>query len=169
MAIALSEFFQHSAWASEQLIAGCEQLNEEQLEATGDGTYGSTRSTLAHMLSAEQYYLQRIGSPQPADVLVTGSSDFEVLGRAARASGLALAQAADSLSSSDLVVGCADDEFSQASVSVFLIQALSHSAEHRTQVLGILGALGAGPPNFDAQIDGWSWGGESGTLVNKPR
>jgi hypothetical protein len=57
------------------------------------------------------------------------------------------------------------DEFTQTAHSVFLIQALSHSAEHRTHILG---TLGLGPADFDAQIDGWSWGEASGTLTPKP-
>ena len=162
-----AEFFQHSAWATERLVEVCADLADEQLDATGDGTYGSIRNTLLHLLSAEQYYLSRIGHPAAGPAVTFEFPGFDVLRQAAQANGAALAEAAMTSTPDYYVEGGDGDEFTQAAYSVFLIQALSHSAEHRTHILSILGTLGVGPADFDAQIDGWSWGGESGTLTPK--
>jgi hypothetical protein len=63
-----------------------------------------------------------------------------------------------------MVLGGPGDEFTECAETVFLIQVLNHSAEHLTQVMTGLTHLGAGPPDLDAQIDGWSWGATSGEL-----
>lgn len=168
MPIPLDSFFLHSGWATRRLIEACEELSDDQLDATVPGVYGSIRQTLVHLLSAEQYYLLRLGRDLPEDRVTDSYPGFEALKRAATDTGDALAEAARVLSPSDSVEGGPGDEFVQAAASVFLIQALTHSHEHRTQIMTLLSTLGAGPPGFDAQIDGWSWGGESGTLHSKP-
>lgn len=161
----VESIFLQSAWASERLIEVCAPLSDEQLDATIEGVYGSIRSTLLHALSAEQYYLTRLGRP-PAPELVLGADfpDFEVLKRVAQENGEQLAAAATAASPESMVPGGPGDEFTECAETVFLIQALNHGAEHRTQIMTMLTHLDAGPPDLDAQIDGWSWGAASGAL-----
>lgn len=168
MAVPAEAFVQQSAWASERLIEICAQLSDDQLDASDDGTYGSIRRTLIHMLSAEQYYLSRVGHPQALDSSIVGAfPGFDLLLQVARDNGAALTAAATA--PADVVVpGTEGDEFLDADATVFLVQAVNHSTEHRTQIMTTLTALGAGPPDLDAQIDGWSWGEASGALRPKP-
>lgn len=50
----------HGVWANEMLLERCRALAPEQLELTVPGTYGSIRSTLAHIVAAEEGYLVRL-------------------------------------------------------------------------------------------------------------
>jgi uncharacterized damage-inducible protein DinB len=50
----------HGIWANQTLLERCRGLTPEQLERTVPGTYGSIRSTLAHIVAAEEGYLVRL-------------------------------------------------------------------------------------------------------------
>ena len=50
---ALLEAFRHNSWATGQLLAFCRDLSEEQLAASGTGTYGSIRATFNHLVLEE--------------------------------------------------------------------------------------------------------------------
>jgi len=50
----------HGVWANKQLLGRCRALTDEQLELAVPGTYGSIRSTLAHVVAAEEGYLVRL-------------------------------------------------------------------------------------------------------------
>lgn len=163
----MAAIFEHNAWATERLIEVCAQLPAEQLDATTEAAYGSIRETLVHLLSAEQYYLTRLGHPYPPHRVVEGEfAGFEVMTRVVRENGERFAAAAPG--AADLVVaGTDNDTFEDIDATVFLVQAINHSTEHRTQVMTMLTQLGAGPPDLDAQLDGWSWGEASGALRPK--
>ncbi len=169
MPLLVESLYRHSAWATERLIEVCETLTDDQLDAPRDSAAGSIRETLVHTLSAEQYYLSRVGAASPPDAVIEGATfpGFDVLKRAARANGEALAAAAAAHTPDDVVPGRGADTFSDADASVFLVQAMNHAAEHRTQILSILTTLGHGPPALSEQIDGWSWGHHSGAM--RPR
>ena len=51
---------QHDVWATEQLIARCRKLEPQQLELTAPGTYGTIKTTLAHVVAADENYLIRL-------------------------------------------------------------------------------------------------------------
>jgi hypothetical protein len=89
---------------------------------------------------------------------------WEVLKRASTANGLALAEAAESTASDAVVVGTERDGFTETLATMFFVQAFNHSTEHRTQILSMLTALGAGPEGLDGEISGWAWGEENGAL-----
>ena len=163
----IAAIFEQNAWATERLLEICEPLSNEQLDATVEDAYGSIRQTLTHLLSSEQYYLSRLGYPYPPDRIVEGEfAGFEVMRRVARENAANFATAA--VESADLVVpGNATDTFKDIDATVFLVQAINHSSEHRTQIVTALSRLGAGPADLDAQIDGWSWGEATGALRPK--
>jgi uncharacterized damage-inducible protein DinB len=168
MAIPVGAFFAQSGWASERLLEVCKGLSDEQLDATGEGVYGSIREMLLHLLSSEQYYLLRATGAEPAERVLLGEwPGFDVLKRAARANGSALAEASEGLSADSMVTGNETDTYVEMSATVLFVQAFNHSTEHRTQILSMLSALGAGPADFDSEIDGWSWGEASGELTSK--
>src|SRR5207245_8068219 len=56
----------HDVWATEKLIDHCRKLTKEQLELTVPGTYGSIRTTLVHIVAADERYLRRfMQMPEP--------------------------------------------------------------------------------------------------------
>ncbi|MDA0353550.1 MAG: DinB family protein [Chloroflexi bacterium] len=168
MAIPVAVFFQQNAWATERLIEVCAQLTDHQLDAPGNGdAYGSIRDTLVHLLSAEHHYLRRLRQPTPIERATEGAFDsFEALKRIARANGASLAAAATNSPPDLAFPGGPTDGFTDADATVFLVQAINHGAEHRTQILTALTGLGLKPPEL--QIDGWAWGEENGALRPTP-
>ena len=56
----------HDVWATEQLLERCRSLTEEQLQLTAPGTYGTIQKTFAHIVRANEGYLNTYGLiPQP--------------------------------------------------------------------------------------------------------
>ena len=169
MTIRIGAFFEQSGWATERLLEVCEGLNDEQLDATGTGVYGSIREMLLHLLSSKQFYLLRATGVEPEEpVLLDQWPGFDVLKRAARANGTALAEASEDLPADSVVTGNETDTYVEMTATVLFVQAFNHSTEHRTQILSVLSDLGAGPADFDSEIDGWSWGHASGEMTPKP-
>ena len=52
--------FRHDVWASEQIVAKCRTLSDEQLDLEIPGTYGTIRATLAHIVGSDEGYLIRL-------------------------------------------------------------------------------------------------------------
>ena len=166
MAIPVGAFFEQSAWANDRVLEVCAGLTDEQLDQHGAASYGSIRGTLLHLLSSEQSYLAQAGGTMPADRVYLGQfPGFDVLKRAARDTGAALAATAESLASDAVVRGSAEDGYTEIQAKVLFVQAVHHSAEHRTQVVAMLSALDALPPQFDEEISGWAWGEATGAVT----
>src|SRR6266513_2561401 len=56
----------HDVWATEMLLERCRSLTTEQLQLTAPGTYGSIQKTFAHIVRANEGYLNTYGLiPQP--------------------------------------------------------------------------------------------------------
>ncbi len=51
----------HDVWATRLLLDGCRVLSQEQLLHTVPGTYGTIRKTLAHIVRANEGYLNTYG------------------------------------------------------------------------------------------------------------
>src|SRR5438128_8415847 len=62
MSEALLELFRHKTWATLELLDFCRDLDDEHLDATTPGTYGSIRDTLQHLVRAEEGYFARLTS-----------------------------------------------------------------------------------------------------------
>ncbi len=167
MPVPVEAFFEQSTWANEGLINVCESLSPDQLDAAGRQAFGSIRETLVHLVATEQVYIRRLGGEPLSDAISEGDRpSFDVLKRVTRASGELLAALAASGNPGWTVEG--DTDYSgvhfEGEAFVLLVQVLNHSAEHRTQIISMLSALGAGPAELDAQLDGWSWGEATGAL-----
>jgi len=47
----------HDVWATGMLLDHCRSLTQEQLQLTAPGTYGSIQKTFAHIVRANEGYL----------------------------------------------------------------------------------------------------------------
>src|SRR5690242_19270304 len=63
----LEVLFHHNTWANLKLLDFCEGLSDEQLDATTNGTYGSIRNTIHHIVGAEVSYVRRVNGKLPAE------------------------------------------------------------------------------------------------------
>ena len=153
--------FAHNAWANLKLLDFCERLSDEQLDATAIGGFGSMRDTLQHIVGAEVSYVERVNGKLPPKPLVQDQfSGFAVLKDAVRWAGDELLQLALSARTDTCVRQRPPRMLIEYKLSSLIVQALSHSTEHRTQISTIITQLGMEPPD----MSGWQYMDEMGEL-----
>lgn len=160
----LAEFFRHNTMMNRRLTEACRQLSPEQLAVTATGTYGSLGATLVHIANAQEGYTARLMDVERPERLPEDPfPGFEALGERFAHGDSQLEDAATHASTDRQVEVEGDDPPGtfRMPVSLFLIQAVNHGTEHRSQVATMLTQLGIEPP----EMDGWTYFFESGQLV----
>lgn len=146
--------YRQNEWANLTLIDACRSLGEEQLNATTEGTYGSIRDTLRHIVSAEGGYASRLGlEPEPRLLRDDPWPGFDALAAMVSAAAESFAAAAGEETGRTIRVG-GDDARYDVEAAVVLVQAFHHGTDHRSQICTILTRLGIEPPDLSA----WAWG-----------
>lgn len=160
--IPLHYLFAHNAWATEQLLSFCEDLSEEQMEATAPGAVGSLFETLRHLVQAECGYFSRLtNDPLPAHWQPYLERDFAVVRqRAKELENLWLEYAATDPDAGELRVKQWPDVRHTFPAGMEITQAISHSHAHREQACAIITSLGLQPPD----ISGLAWADAMGML-----
>lgn len=157
----LTVLFAHNAWANLKLLDFCERLSDEQLDATAIGCFGSIRATLQHIIGAEVSYVERVNGKLPA---AAPSGDqfpgFAVLKDAARWAGDELLLLALSAREDTSVRQRPPRHIFQYRLASLIVQAITHSTEHRTQISTIITQLGMEPPD----MSGWQYMEDIGEL-----
>lgn len=122
-------------WATRRLLQHAEKLSADQLELRLAGTAGSVRYNLAHLVGAEQGYLNRLGYPSRHRLDEESAQVAEVI--AAQESNERLWEEMLAAPPGDLAER---HELSDGWVvgSALWAQALHHGNDHRTQVGTIL-------------------------------
>lgn len=159
----LVALFRQNTWASLKLLDFCAGLSDEQLDATATGTYGSIRETLVHLvIYGEVSFVERVNGKVPPHLPPEGRfPGFEALGDIVRWAGEELLQLALSARADTLVVERFPEGTEEYKLADLMVQAVSHSIEHRTQVSTIITQLGLEPPD----MSGWQWMVEKGELL----
>jgi uncharacterized damage-inducible protein DinB len=158
----LADAFAHHVWATDRILAACEDLAPDALATVVPGTFGTILDTLRHLVGADAGYLavlsrgrvtridedtmdlpalratMRVHDPVWQQVLAAGPDPDEVLIRRRD-----------------------DGSATEAPIGVRLAQVLHHGTDHRSQVCTALTALGVEPPDIDA----WAWAQSHGKLV----
>lgn len=157
----LMTLFAHNSWANLKLLEFCEQLSDEQLNATAIGCFGSIRDTLWHIIGAEVSYVRRVNGKQPQHQIsrdvVPG---FAVMKDLARWASDELLQLALSARDDTMVTQSRGDEHMEYRLAGLIMQAINHSNEHRAQIATIITQLGLEPPD----MSGWQYMEETGDL-----
>ena len=145
----LTTLFAHNVWASLTLLDFCERLSDEQLDATAIGCFGSIRDTLQHIISAEMGYVERVNGKLPPNPF-SGEQflGFGGLRDAVRWAGNELLRLALSVREDTLVCQRPPRPIIQYRLASLMVQALTHSTEHRTQISAIITQLGIEPPDM---------------------
>lgn len=149
----LEQLSAYNAWANALTFATCGDLDLSQLAAPAAGTVGTIAETLTHLVAVEDFYVHLLRGEQ----IEATSSREAYLGHdlpwfAERAAQLGkeygdlLAQANDLFYDAPLPVSWFD--FAPTTLEA-LLHVLNHSAQHRAQVLSVLGARGQEVPNVD--------------------
>ena len=150
----LTTLFAHNAWANLKLLDFCEALNDEQLDATAIGCFGSIRDTLWHIVGAEVSYVERVnGKLPPTPFSEDQFPGFAALKDAARwTNDELLLLALSARQDTDVREGPPGHSF-QYRLASLMVQASNHATEHRAQIATIITQLGMEPPD----MSGWRY------------
>jgi uncharacterized damage-inducible protein DinB len=151
----ISDFIRQNEWANLRLIEVCRQLTDDQLDATSEGTFGSIRDTLMHIISSEGWYAFRLGHKPPVQTEDGDWVGFDALAASASSAADALNEAAHQ--SGDQLIAGEEHDFEAA---VVIVQAVHHGTDHRSQICTVLTTLGIEPPD----VSSWSWGLAAGKM-----
>jgi uncharacterized damage-inducible protein DinB len=147
----LARQFHYNRWANERLIEACRGLADKDLDAEGAGTYGSIRSTLQHVIHGQWAFLARLGGQaQDPRALSRLWAGFDTLALASDETSDALIAAAETLGIDSEVVLAYMGKSHRYPRSFFLLHAVQHGVEHRTQIGMMLARLGHEPPDLDS-------------------
>ena len=163
----LLELFRHKTWATLRLIEHCQRLDNEHLDATIPGTYGTIRDTLRHLVNAEEGYFAILTGERLSEPLPHGPIPLDELAERIRRLGPRWEILAQDTELADREVTSRDGwprSGWRMRGAAPMAQAIHDADEHRSQVLSILGARGLGAPALDV----WSHA-ESTGLLQAPR
>ena len=154
----LAELFRHNLWANLTLIDLCLTLPEAILETNVPGTYGGIRETLTHLVGAEERYLMAlVGGPERRNpTLEQTAPDLATLREHARQSGEGAIAYAETVEGNPLLQVTWRGQSYEMPAALFLVQAINHATEHRSQIKIALTQVGISPP----ELDGWTWDDE---------
>ena len=146
----LRSLYAYHAWANARVFNTCHSVDRQRLDEQAPGTYGTLAKTLQHLVVVEDAYAHMLRG-DPLDH-IESRNDHDLDWFAERSAQLGQ-EYLD-------ILADADESFYQAPLNVpwfdfpltkhdGLLQALSHSAQHRAQTLSVLGAHGVEVPNLD--------------------
>jgi uncharacterized damage-inducible protein DinB len=163
MGSAMSDMFAHNTWANVRVIDVCSKLSGEQLDGTAEGTYGSIRDTLVHIIEAEESYLFRLNGER-FDPPVTDQEwpGFDLLRSRAQEIGAGFERViAEDDPGRAVTWTRKNGDTPSMPMGMFLVQTINHGNEHRSQLATVLTHLGIEPP----ELSGWLYAIETGVLV----
>lgn len=151
MSESLIELCKHNVWANQCLFEACEELSDAQLDAAIAGSFGNIRSTLVHIVGAQERFAAALGETGPVEVIRERGPfpGLAALQDEVRASGEALVGLAARAQPGAVVTTSWRGEAYTLPAWVLLAQAITHATEHRTQVSAILTQQGIEPPSLD--------------------
>jgi len=150
----------HDVWATGKLLERCRSLTKEQLEFTAAGMYGSIQKTFAHIVRANEGYLNTYGViPQPF-LELTAPLD-EIASRLDR-----VREAVEQLFRSKEVDfdQKIHDERRKMDLELWvpLAQFSHHGSDHRSQIGTLLTLQGLEAPELDV----WAYAAAEGAIAD---
>jgi uncharacterized damage-inducible protein DinB len=149
----LIDLYRHNVWANERVFALAETVEARLLEADAPGTRGTVKGTLAHLARVEYLYLTMIeGKPRESveSYEAYGAHDLAWMRRHLHASSEGFVRAIES-ATPEAFARRLDIPVLPFPVTARdgLLQVLTHSSQHRAQVLSWLSAQGVPTPDLD--------------------
>ena len=149
----LADLYRYNTWANARVFAACASQDEAALRQDAGGTLGSIEQTLKHLVGVEDVYLLMLQGQAPGQGAAREAyAAHDLVWFAQRATQIGagyqqlLAAQGEVLLERPLAVPWFDIPLTARDG---LLQVLSHSAQHRSQVLSALGAQGVEAPNID--------------------
>lgn len=160
MSKALADCLRYDRWANLSLIDACHALTEEQLDTRATHSSRSVRELLLHIVGSELTFVLRTKGRQhegESRHLDTWPG-FDVLREVAGSSGEDLIAIAAELDEDDLVALPFRGKKYEYPKSFFLLHAIEHGVEHRTEIKVTLALIGIETPD----LDGWFYSQAAG-------
>ncbi|HLT18967.1 MAG TPA: DinB family protein [Thermomicrobiales bacterium] len=152
----LIDGFRYNTWATRELLAVARTLTDEQLNATAVGAYGSIIDTLRHIVQGEAWDCARLTGEQLSWDIRAEDDDADLDELSRRVDELEerwerfLGTPFDA--ERTFVIPWHDGGARDVPAGIFLIGALHHGIEHRSQICTILTSLGIDPPDYGADM-----------------
>lgn len=152
--------FEYNRWANRELFGACRSLSDDQLDAVAPGVSGSVRELLMHIAGAQQTFVLRTKGRQHEGELERTSAwpGIDELIRIVEATSAELCGIASNLDDDEEVDLPYAGESYRFPKRFFLVHAMEHSAEHRTEVKVALNQIGVTTPD----LDGWQYATSKG-------
>lgn len=156
----VAEFFRYNRWANLRLIDACAALSDEQLESRTNSTSRSVRELLVHLVGSELTFALRTKGRQHEGegARLDPWPGFAVLREVAARGGDELIVIASGLDREEPVDLPYHGKTLRYPKSFFLLHALEHGVEHRTEIKVTLGGQGIETPD----LDGWLYSEAAG-------
>ncbi|MEO6398708.1 MAG: DinB family protein [Tepidiformaceae bacterium] len=156
----VAEMLKYNRWATMTLLEACRPLTEEQLNFRMAKASGPVRELLVHLVGAQQTQVLRTNGRQHEGELSRTSRwpGFPALLEAATTSADALVAIAEQLQVDSDVDLPFMGKIYRYPTSFFLVHAVAHGVEHRTEIALSLAHQGFQTPN----LDGWEYGAAAG-------
>jgi len=156
----LAEMFRYNAWANRELFNACRSLTEEQLDMHIQGVSGSIRELLMHIAGGQQTFVLRTKGRQHEGELGRQSEwpGIEAVIQIAASTSAELIDIAEQLADNEVVDLSYQGKTYRYPKRFFLVHAMEHSTEHRTEVKVALAHAGIETPD----LDGWNYAEAAG-------
>jgi uncharacterized damage-inducible protein DinB len=156
----LAEMFRYNAWANRELFGACRSLTEEQLDRQIRGISGSVRELLMHIAGGQQTFVLRTKGRQHEGELGRQSEwpGIETVNHIAASTSEELMAIAEQLDADEEVDLLYQGKTYRYPRRFFLVHAMQHGTEHRTEVKVALAQLGIETPD----LDGWRYAQAAG-------
>ena len=158
----LAELFRHNLWANLTLIDLCATLPDEILETNVPGTYrrhprdarppGRARRSATLSAYRSGGFQSDESNPYPGRDAAPRSSLTPCASTRVK-SGEGFIAYAETVEGNPTLQVTWHDQSYEMPAALFLVQAINHATEHRTQIKTALTQAGITPP----ELDGWTW------------
>jgi uncharacterized damage-inducible protein DinB len=138
---ALDALYQHDRWATEQLLAVCAKLTDEQLDRPFEMGFGSIRKTFVHMISVIDGWHSAI-TTQPRRFDKNGPNDIASLTAAFTIVADAFGATLDKGKPGDVWTARRPGEAIDVPRAILATHILTHGTHHRAQLLNMLRHVG---------------------------
>jgi uncharacterized damage-inducible protein DinB len=152
MNVPLANMFRYNRWATLTLLDACRELTGEQLDVRQPWTSGSIREIFLHLIGGQQTFVLRTKGRQHEGELNRSSKwpGFDALMEIATSTSDELVSIAESLDEDADVSLPFMGKVYHYPKSFFLVHAVEHGVEHRTEIKLALAAIGIATPDLDA-------------------
>lgn len=156
----LAEMFRYNAWANRELFEACRSLTDDELDVRIPGISGSVRELLMHIAGGQQTFVLRTKGRQHEGELGRHSDwpGIETVIHIAASTSDELIAIAEQLKDNEEVELSYQGQTFRYPKRFFLVHAMAHSVEHRTEVKAALAHIGIETPD----LDGWNYAQSAG-------